>query len=182
MPLTQTLRIAVGIDFSEASLTALVFAKGLAKKMDMGLDLVHVCDPSTFRPSFPYKDLPRLEDWLHQNFSEIRHQSCRRLVHLADGSGAVAEEPQSDPAFELSADGHIVFETDRVHHENRDRSHFLEGNPARRLLAFCEDNACHMLVIGAHGHQKHGGIGQVARALIRDGRLPVVIAREPVPS
>lgn len=171
-------RMVVGIDFSEASMTALLFSERLATKLGMGLDLVHVCDPSTFKPSFPYQNLPQLEDWLHQNYSGIRQQSCRRLVNLASRKTPAEDSGAPSDAFELAPSGRIQPFDDAGRLDSMNRSHFLEGNPARRLLTFCEENDAKLLVVGAHGSQAHAGLGQVARMLMRNGQVPVIIARE----
>lgn len=165
-------RIVVGIDFSDAAHTALAHAELLAEKLGVGLDLVHVCDPSTFKPALPYQKLPDLEEWLHQRYSEVQHRGKRHLATLAMRRAAVGAS-QMNAVVEPGNDAALVLADTTV-----DRSHFLEGRPARRLSAFCQDNGALMLVIGAHGRHGHGGLGGTARYLLRHCSCPVMIARD----
>lgn len=165
-------RIVVGIDFSDAAHTALAQAEILAEKLGVGLDLVHVCDPSTFKPALPYQKLPDLEEWLHQRYSEVMHEGQRHLATLATRRTAVGVA--QTPAAMEAGNGVAAALADTT----VDRSHFLEGRPARRLSAFCEENRALMLVIGAHGRHGHGGLGGTARYLLRHCGCPVMIARD----
>lgn len=164
-------RIVVGIDFSDAAQTALAHAEYLAEKLGVALDLVHVCDPSTFKPSLPYQKLPDLEAWLHQRYSEVQHQGRRHLAALATRRAPIGVH-QTQAVMEPGNDADQALADTSV-----DRSHFLEGRPARRLSVFCQESGALMLVIGAHGPHGHG-LGGTARYLLRHCCCPVMIARD----
>jgi len=54
------------------------------------------------------------------------------------------------------------------------------GNPKEEILRLAEEKGTDLIVMGAHGSSGiAGNWGSVSSAVVRDGRVPVLVLREP---
>lgn len=142
-------RILVPIDLSEESLRALETARDLARAIGASITVLNC---------FPNAEL---------------------------GVGLRADEPMAGPYYDLDqlrAKSRAELEGALARFEWRGVAHaavFEDGDPAQRILD--RQGECDLVVMGSHGRTGLSAVvlGNVAYAVLRDARVPVLAIRHP---
>jgi len=134
-------RIAVGVDFSTHSGSALMRALRVAQWSGAALHVVHVIEPSLTNNLAEAYGIPYLERW--DDLRRITEERLRRVLSVARESAASA--PRAG-AFEPRVDVDVHF-----------------GNPFVHLLREVRDVGAQLLVLGAKGaSDRSNRLGHVA--------------------
>ena len=143
-------KVLVPVDFSECSWLALNVAAGLAERLAVTVDVVHVWD------------LPR-------------HRRASSTFLSVGGSRAYAERVLDDKGQEIEKllAGLSVADLDRVH------SRIEKGHPARTIVALSEEYDLLLMGTHGRTGLAQVLMGSVAERVVRRARCPVLTTRHP---
>lgn len=149
--LREGTKILLPVDFSEAAIEALWYAKRLAQAFHTKLALLHVVEPAEYAPMYCSPDeLFRLK-------SQAKESAEAKLLKLARSSSREGDQ----------FTGHIDIIVS-------------EGNAADQILRAAWSISADLIVIPAHGRTgaKHLLPGNTAEKVMRNAPCPVLLIRE----
>jgi universal stress protein A len=140
-------KILVPTDYSEISQRALGTALGLAEKFGARVDVLHVWSAPYFGPEYDDLALGEQQQSLFSLIRERAHEEMSRFVQ------------------EVGVPPGVPVET-----------HVVSGDPAHAVLAWQEEHAPDLLVVGTHGRTgaRYLLLGSVAARLVQLSRCPVL--------
>jgi nucleotide-binding universal stress UspA family protein len=151
--LREGTKILLPVDFSEAAIEALWYAKRLAQAFHTRLALLHVVEPAEYAPMYCTPDeLFRLK-------SHAKESAEAKLRKLANSSTREGDR----------FTGHVEIIVG-------------EGNAAEQILRTAWSISADLIVIPAHGRTgaKHLLPGNTAEKVVRNAPCPVLLVREKV--
>jgi nucleotide-binding universal stress UspA family protein len=151
--LREGTKILLPVDFSEAAIEALWYAKRLAQAFHTRLALLHVVEPAEYAPMYCTPDeLFRLKN-------QARDSAESKLRKLANSSSREGDQ----------FTGHVEIIVG-------------EGNAAEQILRTAWSISADLIVIPAHGRTgaKHLLPGKTAEKVVRNAPCPVLLVRDKV--